>query len=149
MKTRVSSQQKGVTLMELMIVVAIIGIIAAVAYPSYQEFVMKSRRADGQAALMSFAGAMERYFTVNDTYCGAGPGSVAACSTGTPDAEVFVSEAPVDGDDKYYDLDLSVLTGTTFTVRAQPKGAQSTDSCGNLTVDQTGARTDQGTDCWP
>jgi len=58
-----NGNQKGVTLMELMIVVAIIGIIAAVAYPSYQEFVMKSRRADAQAALVSFAGAMERHFT--------------------------------------------------------------------------------------
>ncbi len=65
----------GFTLIELMIVVAIIGILAAIAYPSYQEQVQKSRRADCQGALTGLASAMERFFTVNTTYAGAAVGA--------------------------------------------------------------------------
>ena len=54
---------KGFTLIELMIAVAIVGILAGIAYPSYQDSVRKSRRADAQGALLGFANAMERYFT--------------------------------------------------------------------------------------
>ena len=58
----------GFTLIELMIVIVIIGIIASVAYPSYQESTNKARRADGQAALLDIMNAQERYFTENNTY---------------------------------------------------------------------------------
>ncbi len=58
----------GFTLMEVMIVVFIIGILAAVAYPNYTEHVQRARRAEGKAALLKTQGALERYFTVNNTY---------------------------------------------------------------------------------
>ncbi|WP_304441983.1 type IV pilin protein [Motiliproteus sp. MSK22-1] len=138
----------GVTLLELMIVVAIIGIIAAVAYPSYLEFVNSSRRADAQAALMSFAGAMERHFTINDSYCGAATTTVGTCANATGAPTIFPTESPLDGTDKYYDLAVSSATASTFVLIATPKGAQSSDSCGTMSVDATGARTSQGTDCW-
>ncbi len=137
--------QRGVTLLELMITVAIIGIIASVAYPSYQEFVMSSRRADGQATLMSFASAVERHFTINDSYVGIASGALPSA----PAPSVFASEAPVDSNDKYYDLRVTVLTASTFTLSAVPKNAQSGDSCGTLTLTHTGARGAGGSDCWP
>ena len=65
---------KGFTLIELMIAVAIVGILAGIAYPSYQDSVRKSRRADAKGALLGFANAMERYFTENNSYLGAGAG---------------------------------------------------------------------------
>ena len=58
----------GFTLIELLIVMAIIGIILAVAYPSYQNSMTKTRRSDGQAALLVAMNAEERYFTENNTY---------------------------------------------------------------------------------
>lgn len=58
----------GFTLMEVMIVVAIVGILAAVAYPNYTEHVQRGRRTEGKAALLKTQGALERYFTVNNTY---------------------------------------------------------------------------------
>jgi len=63
---------KGFTLIELMIVVAIVAILAAVALPSYNNSIDKSRRADAQSALLGFSQAMEQFFTANSTYVGAG-----------------------------------------------------------------------------
>tara|TARA_R110002167_G_scaffold138768_9_gene326103 strand:- start:1051 stop:1566 length:516 start_codon:yes stop_codon:yes gene_type:complete len=150
---KMQMKQQGFSLIELMITVAIVGIIAAVAYPSYVQYVEKSRRADGMGALVSFAGAMERHFTVNSSYCGAGTSTTASCGTAssTGDPTIFPTEAPLDGSDKFYDLDISAVTATTFTITATPKNAQSGDSCGTLSLEHTGLRgkTGAGTSCWP
>ncbi|RDE18498.1 type IV pilin protein [Motiliproteus coralliicola] len=142
--------QQGVTLIELMIAVVIVGIIGAVAYPSYVEFVNKSRRADAMAALQSFAGAMERHFTVNSSYCGAGTDATASCGASSGgDPTIFPTEAPLDGAEKYYELDISVASDTSFTLTATPIGAQTGDTCGTLSIQHTGARLPAGGDCWP
>jgi type IV pilus assembly protein PilE len=124
------------TLIELMIVVAIVGILAAIAYPSYQEQVRTSRRADAQAALMQLAQFMERYYTENDCYQPKGDDDV--CDDDNADPTLPFSEAPVDGNDKYYDLTQQINTGTAFTLRATPKRAQSGN--GYLELSNTGAR---------
>ncbi|MBW0149435.1 type IV pilin protein [Marinobacter arenosus] len=130
---------KGFTLIELMIVVAIIGIIAAIAYPSYLEQVKSTRRGDAQGALMSFASAMERYYTQNGDYLGAaGSGSAISATLTAPNASVFPSEAPVDGSTKFYDLRVYDLQSNSFILRAIPKGAQAGD--GFLQLSSTGAR---------
>lgn len=135
----VRKQAKGFTLIELMIVVAIIGIIAAIAYPSYQEQVKSTRRGDAQGALMSFASAMERYYTQNGSYIGADGGTGDINTTLTaPDASVFASEAPLDGNTKFYNLRIYDLKANSFVLRAVPKGAQSGD--GLLQLSSTGAR---------
>lgn len=139
------NKQQGVTLIELMITIVIVGIIAAVAYPSYQSFIQKSRRADGQASLMSFAAAMERHFTVNDTYAS----TISGSAPSAPLSSVFPSEAPLDGDDKFYDLEVQAVTTSTFTIQAVPKGPQDGDRCGTLTLTHAGARGAGDTDCWP
>ncbi len=144
-------KQRGFSLMELMIVVAIIGIIASIAYPSYVQYVEKSRRADGMGALVSFAGAMERHFTVNSSYCGAATTDVGSCTKASGAPTIFPTEAPLDGSDKYYNLTVSAATATTFVLAATPKNAQSSDDCGTLTLAHTGARDNTGTatSCWP
>lgn len=129
------SAQKGVTLIELMIVVAIIGIIAAFAYPSYQENIRSTRRADAQGALMAFAAAMERYRTENGTYESAAAGGA---NTGAPLATVFASEAPLEGTTKFYDLTITAATRNSFTLMATPKGAQNGD--GALRVNSAGRK---------
>ncbi len=123
------AHHKGFTLIELMIVVAIVGILAAIAYPAYRDQVQKSHRADGKTALLMGVQLAERFFTQNGTYVGA--------------------TIPAHSDEGYYNLAYSA-TASTFTLTATPTGAQSSDPCGVLTVDQANVKTDNGggIDCW-
>jgi type IV pilus assembly protein PilE len=156
-----NKQTAGFTLMELMIVIAIIGILAAIAYPSYQDKIQKSRRADATGALLGFASAMERHATVKNNYCNAGgaggandavacPDGDATNDTGTP--TIYATTSPVDGGEAYYNLTISAASATAFTLTATPTGKQATDKCGTLTLTNTGTRgTSSGlpvADCW-
>ncbi len=143
-------RQKGFTLIELMITVAIVAILAAVAYPAYRDQVLRTRRADAKGALMSFASAMERFYTQNNTYLGAAAGGA---NTGAPAATVFAhTEAPIDGTTKYYDLRITAAAASTYTLQAQPKGDQVNDTkCATLSLTQAGVRGATGTaptTCW-
>lgn len=128
-------KQQGFNLIELMIVVAIVGIIAAFAYPSYLEQVRQTRRADCSGALTSLGSSMERFFTVNNTYEGAG---AAGGDTGTP--TIFSGTCPVDGGTATYNLTIDAATPSTYTLHAAPTGAQADDKCGTLTLTNTGLK---------
>lgn len=128
-----NAQAKGFTLVELMIVVAVVAILAALAYPSYSDSTKKARRSDAQAALVGLSGALERYYTENNTYEGAG---AAGGNTGAP--TIYATEAPLDGATKYYDLSIQSASATAFEVRAVPKGAQAGD--GYLSLNSVGVR---------
>src|SRR5690554_3819830 len=102
------TQQQGFTLIELMIVVAIIGIIAAIAYPSYQQHVIKSYRTTAAGCVIELAQAMERQFTSSMNYPNVLP--VRSCTT----------ESNLD--DRYvFALDGDNSSGTTFRITATPK----------------------------
>lgn len=125
---------RGFTLIELMIVVAILAIIAAVAMPAYNNQVDKTRRADAKTALLSAAQQIERCFTRNNSYAGC---TVDAAS---PDGfyNVAFSEGPA---------------ATSFTLRAVPTGKQQRDAskCTNFTVNHLGERDASGSEsdkCW-
>ncbi|MDP2179731.1 type IV pilin protein [Methylicorpusculum sp.] len=141
--------QQGFTLIELMITVAIIGILAGIAYPSYQDHVFKSRRADAKAALSGLANAMERYYTENNDY------AEARDTNGVPLSTVFSPTSPVDGGTAAYNLRINAAGTSTYTLHAIPTGPQANDRCGTLTLAHTGAKGISSahtgvvvTDCW-
>ena len=143
-------KQHGFNLVELMVVVAIVGIIVAIAYPSYTEQVRKSRRAECAGAVTSLGSAMERYFTVNNTYLEAADGGA---DTGEP--AVYETQCPVDGGTPTYNLTISAANASTYTVQAAPTGKQADDKCGTLTLTNTGRKGVSGAssgvtwqDCW-
>ena len=137
----IMKRNKGFSLLELMIAVAIVGIIASIAYPAYQEYVREARRSDAKAVLIEMSQWMEREYTVNGRYTNA--------SNAAPSLPVVKS--PKDGTDVVYNLGV-VATSNTFTLTATPAagGPQAGDDCGNLSITQTGAKSASGTatDCW-
>lgn len=139
---------KGFTLIELMIVVVIVAILAAIAYPSYREQVYKSRRSDAQAALLNTAQVLERCYTEYNAYNNAGCPAVNAAGNG-------LSSAYGSTENGYYTLSATTLTANAFTLKATPQGAQSGDQCGTLTYDHIGTKGIQDAatgvtagDCW-
>lgn len=127
----------GFTLIELLITVAIIAIVAAIAYPNYTSYVLRSHRNVAEGDLESAANAMERYYTQNNTYTGAAEGVT------------FPNTSPFSGGTVYYDVTVAVTGGgTSYTLTAKPRSNQSTDSCGTLTLDSTGAKTPTTSGCW-
>ena len=143
MPNRISPKQSGFTLIELMIVLAIIAILATFAYPTYQAQVIKGSRAEGKTAVLKTAQVLERYFTANNTY------TTNFTTLGMPSFSGDTSAA------SKYDLQINpggAGIGTSFTVIATPRSPDS--ACGNLTYTQAGQKGMQGntdpvvSNCW-
>ncbi len=128
------NKNRGFTLVELLIVIAIMGILASVGYPAYTSHIKKGNRADGIDSLVSLAGYMEEYYMNNDTYVNA---ANAMPSTNSSDGLYSLAITSADGF-KY------TLTATTVPVGADPE-------CGNLILTSLGEKkTSAGTaaNCW-
>ncbi len=130
----------GFTLIELMIVVAVVAIIAGVALPAYRSYVLKAGRAEGKAALVDVAAKQEQYFLDNKTYTN----DMTKLGYG---ADPYRTES-----DKY-NVDATAASATGFTLQATAYQHQAEDTeCGNYTLDSTGTKGITGSgsvsDCW-
>lgn len=154
MNTRLSSRkplhrlERGVTLIELLIVVGIVAILAAIAIPSYSSYVTKTNRVAAEGCLSQYANYMERFYTTNLRY--------DQDSNTPPNANPFpqldCASPQQTGANYAYQLPTGSLTPTAYVILAVPKNAQQTrdTKCATLSLDQTGSRTAStgATDCW-
>lgn len=135
---------KGFTLLELMIVVVIIAILAAIAIPNYDRYAIRAHRVDGQELLLSVANAQERYYANHNNYS-------------TIDVVGFTTD-PAISEKKYYSVTVNVAadpagnSSQAFTATATPINGQERDDCANLTITNTGKRAETGSTnngkCW-
>lgn len=139
-QARTRARQAGFTLIELMITVAIVAILARIAYGSYQGSIVKTRRAKAEACLVEQAQWMERYYTTKFTYAGATNPPPSSCSNDTNIPYTFAFSGTPDA--------------VGFTLSAAPTTIQSSrdGKCATLTLDNKGVRGESGTgtvaDCW-
>jgi type IV pilus assembly protein PilE len=127
---------RGFTLIEIMVVIAIVGVLFSVAIPIYQSNVLKTKRQAAQSCLMEYAQYMERYYTTNTTnplsFTDATLSAAAACATSLTSAYAFTLSS----------------TRSTYTLTATAKGAQVKDTdCIPLTLQQDGTKSPSS--CWP
>ena len=149
-KTGIRRAQRGITLIELMVVVAIVAIVAAFAYPSYERYVTRTKRAVAQNALLQLADRQQQFFMDNKQF------AADMTDLGYP-ADPFVvdddgSTTTAGDTGAVYSLSLSNVTATTWTATAAPlHGQLSRDSyCGSLSITQAGVKGQSGssTNCW-
>ncbi|MDR3353398.1 MAG: hypothetical protein LBO00_10470 [Zoogloeaceae bacterium] len=129
-------KETGFTLVELTLVAATVVVLAAFAYPSYKQHLLRTRRADCESTLMSAAALMERKHSVANKYTSTGLTLPAKC--------------PQEGTKKFYTVTLT-STDSTFTFTATPEGTQTADKCGTLSLKHTGVKGTTGgsvSGCW-
>jgi type IV pilus assembly protein PilE len=121
---------RGFTLIEAMVVVGIIGLIAAIGYPSYRDQVIKSRRAEGMGALLELADRMERHYSDVGTYKQA------------DDSDTTVDDVFPSFSSDYYTLTIDSQDNISFKVSAAPKAgsSQTKDKCGTFSLTSQGVK---------
>lgn len=129
--------KQGFTLVELMVVIAIVGIVTMLAYPSYQGFIKGSNRSAAQADLMSLAAAMERHKAASYSYKGA---AAAGADTGSPDIFHKHSPSAESYTNRKYDLLITQATGNTYLLEAKPTSSSAQADDGSLYFYSDGRR---------
>lgn len=129
------SKASGFTLVELIVVMAVVAILAAIAIPSYSQYVLRNNRAQAQVVMSQVASLQQQYLLNRRQY-----GSLADLGATVP-ADVAA----------HYNVtvatDLPAVGSPTFTLTATPIGGQASDRCGTMTLDQAGAKT-PASGCW-
>ena len=142
--------QIGFTLIEMMVVVVIVSILAAVGYPSYMQYVTRSNRQAARAMIYALADRQEQFFLDNKTYAD------SLSTLGYADDTIGISrdgqQTAADDEDRTYDLTVTDSDATSYTIEAAPYGVQAdrdTD-CGSLSLTSAGLRSQTGASdkCW-
>lgn len=142
--------QSGFTLIELMIVVVVVAILAAIAFPQYRDYVVRSNRAVAKSLLVQVADRQEQFFTDRKAY------ATDMTALGYPGATtIFVGRdgnpTATDPGDALYAIALSGVSATGYTLTATPRNTQADDTkCTAMAINQAGQRTSQpvGSECW-
>lgn len=128
------SRQAGFTLIELMIVVAVVAILATIALPSYQQYIKRSNRAEARAEVLRAEGWLERFNAENNRYT-----DNAANNANSAFATAFTT-VPAGGAARYT-ITLSLVGTGNYTITATPTGSMNGDACGTYTKTNTGVLT--------
>lgn len=138
---------RGFTLIELVITVAILALIAAIAIPSYRQYVLRSHRVEATTALMAIAAAQEKFYLQNDTYT---TNLTDAPPAGLGIADYDAGTAGVQTENGWYTISIdNGANDETYTARAAARGDQAVDTtCAAFSLNATGARTSTNTKCW-
>ena len=124
-----SCKKQGFTLIELLITIAIVAILAQVAYASYVKSIQQSYRYEAQQSMIELSQQLERYYSRNGVYSGSRATAGDYSST-------------------HYTLAFSTLEDDEFTISATPTGGQTSDDCSTLTLDFRGDKTPSTSGCW-
>jgi type IV pilus assembly protein PilE len=127
----------GITLIELMIVVVIVSILAAIAYPNYQEFTARAKRTEARAALLRLATNQERFYLNNNTFT-------------TDMTQIGFSSSPFTTETGYYVVTVTSATSSNFSATAEyQRGGSEANKCLTFTIDGRGQKTSTpDADCW-
>jgi len=137
------NESKGFSLIELIMAVAVVGILARIAYPSYVTYVLKSHRSEAINGLLELASREVRYYTTKNTY------QTSMLQLGYSADPYPVASAT--SSSHYYDVSVASVSATGFTLKAVPVGNQVNDTCGTYTYTDLGVKgIGSGTvsDCW-
>ncbi len=124
-----SCKKRGFTLIELLITIAIVAILAQVAYASYLNTIQQSYRYEAQQSMIELSQQLERYYSRNGVYSGS-------------------SATAGDYSSTHYTLAFSTLEDDEYEVTATPIGGQTSDDCSTLTLDYIGNKTPSTSGCW-
>ncbi len=143
-ESQAAASEGGFTLIELMVTVAVVGILATIAAASYTSQVQKSRRTDARSAVMDLSGREEKLFSTTNAYS-ATPSDLGYAAVGVP--------WPVAVGSNYYNVTIVVPTPSTYLITATAINSQANDgACLTLSIDQTGTQSSTGTGtvqaCW-
>lgn len=131
------TRMRGITLIELMIVVVVVSILAAIAYPNYQEFVARAKRNEARAALLRLATNQERFYLNNNTFT-------------TDMTQIGFSSSPFTTETGYYVVEVTSATPSNFEATATyQRGGSEASKCFIFTIDGRGQKTSEPeTNCW-
>lgn len=127
MRRKINPRHAGFTLVEVMVVVAIVGILASIALPNYSEYIRRTERTEAITRLLQAANWLEQQYTVNNSYL---------INGGTIALPADLNQSPATGTAKYR-LNIVKSDATLFVLKAE---SLEEDRCGSYTLDQTGFR---------